>query len=109
MPYGPRLYAARAAAGRCPRCGGVVDDKTFKLCSRCRKWMRANTRAHYAAMTEEQRAAHRERCNANAKRLYNDRRQQGLCAWCGVVKTNHWLCDDCAARRKMREMRKEGG
>lgn len=35
MPYDRKLYAARAAAGLCTRCGGVVDDKKFKLCSGC--------------------------------------------------------------------------
>lgn len=103
MSYDCTLYPSRAAAGRCPRCGGTVDDKKFKLCSACREYQRKFYRKTVEKQTPEEHKKFNARCGEAMKRLYARRRQQGLCTVCGDVSPVHWLCEVCYAKRKERE------
>lgn len=103
MPYDRKLYPSRAAAGCCPRCGGVVDDKKFKICSLCRAYQRQYYRKSMEKQTPEERAAYNARHCEATNRLYARRRQQGLCITCGAVSPVHWQCEVCYQKRRARE------
>ena len=103
MPYDRNLYPSRAAAGRCPRCGGTFDDKKYKICSLCRAYQRQYYRKTVEKQTPEEHAEFNARHGEAMKRLYARRRQQGLCTVCGAVSPTHWLCEVCYEKKKERD------
>ena len=97
------LYYQRKKNGLCPRCGAEVDEKKYTLCSTCRKYTRMWQAKVYLNETEEQRTERVERMRKNTRENYLKRRAEGLCATCGKPSPEHWQCEDCTVKRKLRE------
>lgn len=100
-----KLRGGRRALGLCPRCGGEVDDKRKKTCSACRE----KAREYQRAQTAEWKKAHRERVQEYGMRRYRERRDSGICTYCGKApaREGKTMCQSCADLVYMHYKRRE--
>ena len=89
-----RLRNGRRALGLCPTCGNEIDDKRWKTCSTCR----AKNRQYSTGNTAEWRKAHRAQIQEYGKRRYRERRDSGICVYCGKAPAREGkiMCQYCA-------------
>lgn len=101
------LRLEKIANGMCPTCKNKLDEEGYSQCSDCRK--------KAFVYRDRCKEKHREEYNAKQRERNAYRRENGLCAACGVkISNGKSRCDDCAekeskARKEIRTFRRENG
>ena len=90
------LWAGRAAAGKCVRCGQPNSEPKYKRGPACREKAAAWQAGHATD-------AQIERRNAYSREYRKRRRDAGLCLWCGQPSGGRAVCPACRDRDKARE------
>ena len=108
-------HAARAARGRCTRCGRLPPEPGLKVCTDCAEKRRAAERARRAkarAGGKQYGGRDPERCRradrAGDRRRRRARREAGLCTSCGLrlPEENRSVCEPCREARRARDRRR---
>lgn len=95
-------YYARKAAGLCPRCGKETDDDQHVLCTDCRELCRLWMKKCVATV--------RQKNSGMMKRLYQGRKDKGLCPRCGSLRDEekYVMCKKCRASNAAAQRRFRG-
>ena len=108
-------HAARAAGGRCTRCGRLPPEPGLKMCTGCAEKRRAAERARRARARQQgmpYAGRDPERCRradrAGDRRRRRAWKEAGLCTSCGLRRPeeSRSVCEPCREARRARDRRR---